>query len=77
MKKYILCTFPRLGLAHAKSGRKMERIGDYRQGLAVHRVSNGVTTVNKAEDKTFASGYIGLQYGAGVVKFRKIEIKPI
>jgi hypothetical protein len=39
-------------------------------------VLNGTQTVD-TQDSTFASGPIALQYGAGVVKFRKVEIKPL
>jgi Domain of Unknown Function (DUF1080) len=39
-------------------------------------VLNGTKTVD-AQDSKFASGPIALQYGAGVVKFRKVEIKPL
>jgi hypothetical protein len=39
-------------------------------------VLNGTTTVD-TQDSTCASGPIALQYGAGVVKFRKVEIKPL
>jgi hypothetical protein len=38
---------------------------------------NGTRTVDGAEDKRHASGRIALQYGAGVVKFRKIQIKSL
>lgn len=38
---------------------------------------NGVKTVDNAHDAKFASGRIALQYGVGVVKFRKVEIKPL
>ena len=38
---------------------------------------NGVVTVNGAQDSKFASGPIALQYGGGVVKFRRVEIKPL
>lgn len=38
---------------------------------------NGVRTVDGVEDSKFPSGRIALQYGAGVVKFRKVQIKPI
>jgi hypothetical protein len=38
---------------------------------------NGQRTVNGAKDSKFPSGPIALQYGAGVVKFRKVEIKPL
>jgi 3-keto-disaccharide hydrolase len=37
---------------------------------------NGIRTVD-VSDSTHASGPIALQYGAGVVKFRKVQIKPI
>lgn len=60
-----------------KAGGKWNVMEITAKGSQFTVVLNGVTTVNKAEDKTFASGYIGLQYGAGIVKFRKIEIKPI
>jgi len=38
---------------------------------------NGERTVNGAEDAKHASGRIALQYGAGVVKFRKVEVRPL
>jgi hypothetical protein len=37
---------------------------------------NGVRTID-IKDTKFAKGPIGLQYGSGVVKFRKIQIRPI
>jgi 3-keto-disaccharide hydrolase len=37
---------------------------------------NGTRTA-AARDTKFASGPIALQHGAGVVKFRKVEIKPL
>src|SRR5258707_735797 len=36
---------------------------------------NGIKTVDGAEDSKFATGRIALQYGAGVVKFRKVQVK--
>ena len=60
-----------------KAGGKWNVMEITAKGSQFTVVLNGVTTVNKAEDKTFATGYIGLQYGAGIVKFRKIEIRPI
>jgi hypothetical protein len=39
-------------------------------------VLNGTRTV-EAEDTKFASGPIALQWGAGVVKFRKVQIRPL
>jgi hypothetical protein len=38
---------------------------------------NGQRTVDGAEDTKFSKGRIALQYGAGVVKFRKVDIKPL
>ena len=67
----VMVTANNLGHVSAQPG------ATYYRGATTTETTNGVTTVNKAEDKTFTSGYIGLQYGAGVVKFRKIEIKPI
>jgi hypothetical protein len=39
-------------------------------------VLNGTKTAD-TQDRQFASGPIALQYGAGVVKFRTVEIKPL
>ena len=38
---------------------------------------NGIKTVVGATDSKHAKGRIALQYGQGVVKFRKVEIKPM
>lgn len=38
-------------------------------------VFNGRKTVDAARDATHADGPIALQYGAGVVKFRKVEVR--
>ena len=46
-------------------------------------VLNGQKTVDGVENSKFASGHIALQHGKGVtndkgvVKFRKVEIKPL
>jgi Domain of Unknown Function (DUF1080) len=37
---------------------------------------NGTRTVD-IQDNKFVSGPIALQYGAGIVKFRKVQIKPL
>jgi len=37
---------------------------------------NGIRTID-AKDSKFAKGPIGLQYGGGVVKFRKVQIRPL
>jgi hypothetical protein len=39
-------------------------------------VLNGTKTVD-IQDSQFASGPLALQYGSGVVKFRKVEIRPL
>jgi hypothetical protein len=39
-------------------------------------ILNGTHLID-ADDSKHAQGPIGLQYGAGVVKFRKVEIKPL
>ncbi|QKM64559.1 DUF1080 domain-containing protein [Polynucleobacter tropicus] len=38
---------------------------------------NGVVTVGDGQDSRFAEGVIALQSAGGVVKFRKLQIKPI
>jgi hypothetical protein len=38
---------------------------------------NGVVTVGDAQDSRFADGVIALQSAGGIVKFRKLQIKPI
>lgn len=38
---------------------------------------NGIKTVDGVKDSQHAKGAIALQYGGGVVKFRKVEIKPL
>jgi hypothetical protein len=40
-------------------------------------VMNGVVTVADGQDSKFADGLIALQSAGGVVKFRKLQIKPI
>ncbi len=40
-------------------------------------VLNGTRTVDGAQDAKHPSGRIALQYAAGVVKFRKVQIKPL
>lgn len=38
---------------------------------------NGVRTVDGVKDASHPKGHIALQYAGGVVKFRKVEIKPL
>lgn len=40
-------------------------------------IFNGQKTVDGARDATNREGVIGLQYGSGIVKFRKVEIRSI
>jgi Domain of Unknown Function (DUF1080) len=40
-------------------------------------ILNGVKTVDGAKDSKHAKGRIALQYGGGIVRFRKVEIKPL
>ena len=46
-------------------------------GDAFTVVLNGVTTVDKAHNAAHAHGHIALQYGAGVVKFRKVQVRTL
>ena len=40
-------------------------------------ILNGQKTVDGVKDVKFKSGPIGLQYAAGVIKWRKVEIRPL
>ena len=46
------------------------------QGKRLVLVLNGVKTID-VEDSKFASGPIGLQWGSGTIKFRKVEIRSL
>jgi Domain of Unknown Function (DUF1080) len=59
-----------------KAGGKWNTYEITAQGPHFTVVLNGQKTVD-AEDSKHASGAIALQYGQGVVKFRKVEIKPL
>lgn len=47
------------------------------RGDALSVVFNGLKTVDGVRDETHAEGPIALQYGAGTVKFRRVEIRPL
>src|ERR1700730_11165948 len=47
------------------------------QGSHLVVVLNGQKTVDAQDSKHNAGGPIALQYGSGVVKFRKVQIKPL
>jgi hypothetical protein len=60
-----------------KAGGKWNVYEITAQGPKFTVTLNGTRTVDGVEDSKFASGRIALQYGAGVVKFRKVQVKPI
>src|SRR5437868_1628841 len=59
-----------------KAGGKWNTYVITAKGPRMIVVLNGTTTVD-AQDSKLASGPIALQYGAGVVKFRKVQIRPL
>jgi hypothetical protein len=59
-----------------KAGGKWNTYEITAKGARLTIVLNGVKTA-EVEDSQHASGPIALQYGAGVVKFRKVEIRPL
>ena len=59
-----------------KAGGKWNTYEITAQGPHFVVVLNGQKTVD-AQDSKHASGAIALQYGQGVVKFRKVQIKPL
>jgi hypothetical protein len=59
-----------------KAGGKWNTYEITAQGPHFVVVLNGQKTVD-AQDSTHPSGAIALQYGSGVVKFRKVQIKPL
>ena len=46
------------------------------QGERLTVILNGIRTVD-VEHSRYTSGPIGLQYGAGIVKFRNVQIRPL
>ncbi|HET7525761.1 MAG TPA: DUF1080 domain-containing protein [Burkholderiaceae bacterium] len=59
-----------------KAGGKWNTYEITAQGNRLVLVLNGVKTVD-VEDSKLASGPIGLQWGAGTIKFRKVEIRSL
>jgi hypothetical protein len=59
-----------------KAGGKWNTYEITAKGSQLTVVLNGVKTVD-VQDGQHASGRIALQYGAGVVKFRKVEIRSL
>src|SRR5476651_1576375 len=60
-----------------KAGGKWNTYHIVAKGSKFTVTLNGTKTVDGAEDAKFPSGHIALQYGQGVVKFRKVDIKPL
>jgi hypothetical protein len=60
-----------------KAGGKWNTYDITVQGDHIVLVLNGQKTVDVRSKAFVSEGRIGLQYAAGVVKFRKVEIKPL
>jgi len=59
-----------------KAGGKWNTYDITVKGTRLTLTLNGVRTVD-VEDSKFPTGPIALQYAAGVIKFRKVQIKPL
>ncbi len=59
-----------------RAGGKWNTFEISARGPLMSVTMNGVK-VSEGKDGKFASGPIGLQYGSGVVKFRKVAVKPL
>jgi hypothetical protein len=60
-----------------KAGGKWNTYEITAQGPHLTIVLNGQTTADVQDSKHLNAGPIALQYGSGVVKFRKVQIKPL
>ena len=60
-----------------KAGGKWNTFEITAQGPHLVVVLNGQTTADVQDSKHLGAGPIALQYGSGVVKFRKVQIKPL
>ena len=60
-----------------KAGGRWNLLEISARGPVLSVVFNGVTTVDGARDTAHAEGPIALQYGAGTVRFRRVEIREI
>lgn len=60
-----------------KAGGKWNTMEITARGDAFWVVLNGLKTVDGARDGAHPEGRIGLQYGSGVVKFRKVAIRTL
>ena len=59
-----------------KAGGKWNTYDITVKGTQLTLVLNGVKTVD-VQDSKLASGPFALQYAAGVIKFRKVQIRPL
>jgi hypothetical protein len=60
-----------------KAGGKWNVYEITAQGSHLVLVLNGEKTADVQDSKILSSGPIGLQWGRGTIKFRKVQIKPI
>jgi Domain of Unknown Function (DUF1080) len=60
-----------------KTGGKWNTYDIVAKGSKFTLTLNGVKTVDGAEDTKFPEGRIALQFGKGVVMFRKVQIRPL
>lgn len=60
-----------------KAGGQWNTMEIIAQGPRMTVIFNGRVTVDGVQDSKFGSGPIALQYGQGVVKFRKVEVKEL
>jgi hypothetical protein len=60
-----------------KAGNQWNSYDIIAKGDTFTIILNGIKTVDGAKDAKLPKGRIALQYGGGVVKFRKVEIKPL
>jgi hypothetical protein len=72
----IYFTLAKLGLALALINPSATPIWPP-TGLAIAALLNGVKTVDGVKDSQHAKGRIALRFGAGIVKFRKVEVQPL
>ena len=60
-----------------KAGGKWNTYHIVAKGSKFTVTLNGVKTIDGAEDSKFAAGPIALQFGVGVVMFRKVQIRAL
>lgn len=60
-----------------KAGGKWNTYDITAKGPTFTVILNGTKTVDGAQDSRHPTGRVSLQYGAGVVKFRKVEIRKL